>query len=618
MKMAPKKTNTKLFSQKTKAIIYGVQAAAVQRMLDFDYTVRRSTPSVAAIVDKTSTGYHKVFFGEKEIMLPIYRSIKDAAAKHPDADVLINFASFRQAYGTTMEALEQPTIKTVAVIAEGVPERNARILRKRALELGKWIIGPATVGGLRAGAFKIGNSGGTIENIIESKLHRAGSVGFVSKSGGMSNEMFNVIAQNTDGIVEGIAVGGDRFAGSTLIEHLLRFEKDDEIKMMVVLGEVGGTEEYRIADAIKNGSIKKPLVAWVTGTCSEYMPGDLQFGHAGALAEGQNETAKAKNKALREAGAIVPDSFDDYDQKIRKTYESLVKKGVIKPAEEPKIPLLPTTYADARKAHQVRKPANMVCTITNDSGEELTYLGTQISKIIRENYTLGDIIGMLWLRKRLPEWATQFIEKVLIITADHGPCVSGAHNAIVAARAGRDLVSSLASGILTVGPRFGGAIDGAAKNFKAGWENNMKPEVFVEDLNAKGVKIPGIGHLVKSAQNPDMRVELLKKLAKKTFPATECLNFALKVEKVTLQKRNNLILNVDGCIGILMVDMLHGCGFNNNEINTIIDNGTLNGLFLLGRSIGMIGHVLDQKRQKSGLYRHPYDDVLFLDDVSEY
>jgi hypothetical protein len=85
------------------------------------------------------------------------------------------------------------------------------------------ILGPATVGGIQAGAFKIGDTAGTLENIISCKLYRPGSVGFVSKSGGMSNEMYNVCARVTDGIFEGIAIGGDAFPGSTLSDHCLRY-----------------------------------------------------------------------------------------------------------------------------------------------------------------------------------------------------------------------------------------------------------------------------------------------------------------------------------------------------------------------------------------------------------
>ncbi len=122
-------------------------------------------------------------FGRNEILLPMYKSFEKAAERHPDSDVVINFSSQRSAYDTTMEALAHENIRTVIVIAKGVPERKSRMLAAAAKNMGKCIIGPATVGGIKAGCFKIGNTAGTIDNIIGSKLHRPGSVGFVSKSG---------------------------------------------------------------------------------------------------------------------------------------------------------------------------------------------------------------------------------------------------------------------------------------------------------------------------------------------------------------------------------------------------------------------------------------------------
>ncbi|MDM7912302.1 MAG: ATP citrate synthase, partial [Methanotrichaceae archaeon] len=194
-----------LFDRNTKAFVYGYQTNAIQRMLDFDYICKRERPSIAAIINPSRAGIHKVFWGTKEILLPMFKTIPDAVKAHPDADVVVNFASHRSAFETTMEALEQPTIKTVAVIAEGVPERQSRIISATARKLGKVVIGPATVGGMVAGAFRIGNTAGTIENIIASKLYRPGCVGFVSKSGGMLNEAFNIISRNSNGIYEGVA-----------------------------------------------------------------------------------------------------------------------------------------------------------------------------------------------------------------------------------------------------------------------------------------------------------------------------------------------------------------------------------------------------------------------------
>ena len=610
---AAKKSNTyELFDRNTQSFIYNNQVSATQRMLDFDYVADRETPSVAAIINPTgSDSFSKFFFGKREILIPMYKTLEKAANMHPNVDVMINFASLRSAAPSTEEALSIPQIRTIVIIAEGVPERRMKLLTAKSKALGKVIIGPATVGGVKAGCFKIGNAGGTIENIIESKLHRPGSVGFVSKSGGLSNEAYNIIARNTDGLYEGIAIGGDTYPGSTLLDHLFRFENIPEIKMLVCLGEVGGTAEYEISEALKNKKIKKPLVIWVTGTCSKAFKTEVQFGHAGAKAGCDVETADAKNAALRKAGATVPNSYDDYDQAIKTTYESLVSKGIIKPKPEPPVPKVPMDYAKALKEGLIRKPSNFICTISDDRGEELLYGKMPISEVFRKNIGIGGVLSILWFKHQFPAYATKFIEMTIMVTADHGPAVSGTHNAIVAARAGKDLVSSVASGMLTIGPRFGGAIDGAAQQFSEAYDRGLTPFQFVEEMKRKGENIQGIGHLIKSINNPDMRVTILKEYAKEHFKATPLLDFALEVEKITTAKKDNLILNVDGCIGICFVDMLRN-EMPKNEADEYIQIGALNGLFVVGRTIGMAAHVLDQKRLKQGLYRHPWDDITYM------
>jgi ATP citrate (pro-S)-lyase len=605
-------TNNDLFSKTTQSFIYNNQVNATQRMLDFDYASKRETSSVAAIINPTGAdGYAKFFFGTREILIPVYKTLEKAAKLHPNVDVLINFASFRSAAPSTEEALSIPQLRTIVVIAEGVPERRMKLVTAKAKALGKVIIGPATVGGIKAGCFKIGNAGGTIENIVESKLHRPGSVGFVSKSGGLSNEAYNIIARNTDGLYEGIAIGGDTYPGSTLLDHLVRFENIPDIKMLVCLGEVGGSAEYEIAQAVKTGKITKPLVIWVTGTCSKAFKTEVQFGHAGAKAGSEVETADAKNAALRAAGAIVPNSYDDYDQKIKETYENLVKKGIIKPKPEPPVPKIPMDYAKALKEGLIRKPSNFICTISDDRGEELLYGKMPISEVVKQDIGIGGVLSILWFKQKFPPYATKFIEMAIMVTADHGPAVSGAHNAIVAARAGKDLMSSVASGLLTIGPRFGGAIDGAAQAFSDAYDRGLTPAQFVEEMKRKGENIQGIGHLIKSVNNPDMRVTIMKEYAKKHFKATPLLDYALEVEKLTTAKKDNLILNVDGCIGICFVDMLRN-ELSKEESDEYIKMGALNGLFVLGRTIGMTAHFLDQKRLKQGLYRHPWDDITYM------
>merc|ERR1711982_251007 len=240
-----------------------------------------------------------------------------------------------------------------------------------------------------------------------------------------------------------------------------------------------------------------------------------------------------------------------------------------------------------------------------------------ISKVVQEGMGVGGAISLLWFRRKLPDYCLRFLEMCLVICADHGPAVSGAHNTVVAARAGKDLISSLCSGLLTIGPRFGGALDDAAKMFTKAADAGVAPKQFVNDCKKNNILIMGIGHRIKSKQNPDMRVELVKDFALKNFGEPKVLNFALGVEEVTTSKKANLILNVDGCIAVSFVDMLRSCGaFSREEADDLMSFGCLNGLFVLGRSIGFIGHYLDQLRLKQPLYRHPWDDITYIQELA--
>lgn len=600
-----------LFTKETQAIFWNLNTSAIQRMLDYDYTINRTKPSVAAIVAPTSNNkFEKFFYGADEIMVPIFRNTNDAANAYPQADILLNFASFRTAYDVTMEAIGiKGHFRMIMVTAEGIPERLARKMNQADRDAGVVIIGPATVGGIAPGAFKIANIGGTIENIIASKLHRAGSCGLVTRSGGLFNELGNIIAMNADGIAEGIAIGGDRFVGSVFIDNLLRMEDNPQVKYLVLLGEVGGLEEYKVIEAVKSGRIKKPVIAWCIGTIAKYFSSGVQFGHAGASANADAETAGAKNKAMAEEGLYVPASFNDLPHTIAKVYTMLCEQGVIEKIVEPELRSIP----------KVRRSKEFICTISDDRGDEATYAGYPISSVAtpETGFGIGDVIALLWFKKRYPKWATDYIETVLKTVADHGPAVSGAHNAKVTARAGKDMVSSLVSGLLTIGPRFGGAIDDAARYFKYANDRGMSPDEFLEYMKKEGKTISGIGHRVKSVRNPDLRVSGLKKYARAHFPQTSLLEFALEVEKITTSKKDNLILNVDGTIGVLMVDMWRSLGYAEHEIDNFIEAGTLNALFVLGRSIGFIGHILDEKRLGMPMYRHPTDDILYNVELAD-
>jgi ATP-citrate lyase alpha-subunit len=431
----------------------------------------------------------------------------------------------------------------------------------------------------------------------------------VTRSGGLFNELSNIIAINADGIAEGVAIGGDRFVGSVFIDNLLRMESNPEVKYMVLLGEVGGTEEYKVIEAVKAGLIKKPIIAWCIGTIAKHFSSGVQFGHAGASANADAETAAFKNTAMAEAGMFVPASFNDLPKTIADVYTKLRNEGIVTEIIEPELKTVP----------KVRRKKEFICTISDDRGDEATYAGYPISSVAtpETGFGIGDVISLLWFKKRYPKWATDYLETVIKTVADHGPAVSGAHNAKVTARAGKDVISSLVTGLLTIGPRFGGAIDDAARYFKYANDRGMTPAEFIDYMKKEGKTISGIGHRIKSVRNPDLRVSGLKKYAAEHFPATPLLDFALEVEKLTTSKKDNLILNVDGTIGILMVDMWRALGYSESDIDGFIEAGALNAFFVVGRSIGFIGHILDEKRLGMPMYRHPTDDILYNVEMAD-
>lgn len=609
-----------LFNKETQSIFWNNNTSAIQRMLDYGYICRRETPSVSVIVHPTSqSSVQKFFFGPKEIVIPIAKSVQEAVEISPTSDTFLNFASFRTAFEVTMEALNCDSIRTLMVTAEGIPERLTRLMVSKARKQQKILIGPSTVGAISPGAFKTANIGGTLGNIVKTKLHKPGSAGLVTRSGGLFNELANILSLNSDGLFEGIAIGGDRYPGSTFLDHLSRMEKNPEIKYMIVLGEVGGTDEYDIIEAVESGKLKKPIIAFCIGTVAKHLSSGIQFGHAGASANSDRERATVKNEAMKAVGIHVPETFNDFPKVISTVYNNLLNEKIIQQETAIEVPEIPEDYTALKKSGKIRKTTNFICTISDDRGEEAVYAGHPISSLATPDtgFSIGDVISLLWFKKRYPKWATDFIETVIKTVADHGPAVSGAHNTRVTARAGKDVISSIVSGLLTIGPRFGGAIDGAAQHFKYGKEQNMTPNGFVAYMKKKGIPIPGIGHRIKSLKNPDLRVSALINYAKSNFPSTTLLDYARQVEEVTASKKDNLILNVDGAVGVLLVDMWRSLGVSDEEIDLYIDSGALNAFFVLGRTIGFIGHALDEKRLNMPLYRHELDDILYEVEKAE-
>ena len=131
------------------------------------------------------------------------------------------------------------------------------------------------------------------------------------------------------------------------------------------------------------------------GTCASCFATEVQFGHAGAQARGDAETAAAKNKEMKEAGIRVPDSIDMLPEAILQVYTQLVKEGVIVETPEGETPQVPMDSTWAKKLGMVRKPANVTPSIADDRVDELKYCGVAISDVFTKDMGIGGVLLLL-------------------------------------------------------------------------------------------------------------------------------------------------------------------------------------------------------------------------------
>ena len=257
-----------------------------------------------------------------------------------------------------------------------------------------------------------------------------------------------------------------------------------------------------------------------------------------------------------------------------------------------------------------REKTLFTSTVSGDINGEVSLLGESLDTFV-EKRSFANIVMSLWLGRKLKSIKTeQFAEMVLKLLVDHGPYVSGAVNTMIAARAGKDLVSSLAAGLLTVGNRFGGAINGAAGVLFAGVAGKQSAADIVVAFAQKKEYIPGIGHRKYRLDMPDKRAKQIQEFGRQLSSHLH-LDLALEVEKITTNKKPNLILNVDGSIAAVLLDLLTvEEKLNSSEIKPLVDSEFFNALFILSRSVGFMAHYFDQKRLNEPLFRLSEDQVL--------
>ncbi|MBP9816651.1 MAG: hypothetical protein KBD05_01315 [Candidatus Pacebacteria bacterium] len=570
-------------------IVAGNHPAIVQSMLDFDYLSGKER-SVIGIVTGARKA-QKYFWGQKEILVPCYKDF--ASVPNDNVRFLLNLQSGRRAFDVTVSFFETfPEALGAHLFAENVPEAHALELMRR-FGGKKLIAGPSGVGILVPGHLKLGAIGGVdIPQITTSKLTTPGSVTVVATSGGMTSELIRAVTSAGKRLSFSLCIGGDRFPVSSLGDVLALAEADAQTKGIVYFGELGGVDEYEIVELIKAKKLTKPVVAYIAGIVDEAFDEHMQFGHAKALVAHKDESARAKREALREVGVVAPDTFPEFLEAMKSLPEEEFSDTIIDTQ----------TLMDRQKSILSTREVM-------DLEEAPTFVSD--GQLVKNDRTFASsaLAALLGAPAKSPV-TNAYAEAIFTLLIDHGGHVSGAVNTMVTARAGKDLVSSLASGLLTIGPRFGGAINEAARTWRAGVASGQVASDFVEASTKGGKVISGIGHRKYRVGLPDPRVAALSTFAE-LLKAHPHYDLAREVEKVTTGKNGSLILNVDGVIASLMLDILAECeGYDDKQIQELVDAEFFNALFVIPRSVGFIAHFMEQKENDEGLFRLP-DDLLF-------
>jgi len=285
----------------TRAIVQGITGTqgSFHTRLMLDY----GTKIVAGVTPgKSGTQVHGV---------PVYDSVEEATGEHvADASIIFVPASF--AADAAFEAFEAG-LKTVVIITEHIPVKDAIQVMARAKQTGAVVIGPNTPGIITTGECKLG--------IMPAHVFGSGVVGMASRSGTLTYEIAAGLTKAGLGQSTCIGLGGDSVVGLSFVDVLREFERDERTRGVALIGEIGGNLEELAAEFVSAEGYSKPVVAFVAGRTA---PPGRRMGHAGAIIMGRSGTAESKIEAFERAGIGVAERPSDVArllaERLRRTF----------------------------------------------------------------------------------------------------------------------------------------------------------------------------------------------------------------------------------------------------------------------------------------------------------
>jgi succinyl-CoA synthetase alpha subunit len=242
--------------------------------------------------------------------IPVYDSVAEAWEKHGPIDASVVFIPAGLVRNAALEAIAAG-VKLLVIVPDRVPIYDVLEIARAAEARGARFVGPNTLGLLSPGKALLGMIGGRAERAREWFV--PGPVGVTSRSGGMTSAISYYLTRAGLGQSTIVHVGGDPIIGTSHPEVVELFERDPATRVVAMFGEIGSTQEERVAGLIESGRFTKPLVAYIGGKAAK---SGTRFSHAGAIIEGGKGTHASKVERLRAAGAVVVDSIAEIPGRV--------------------------------------------------------------------------------------------------------------------------------------------------------------------------------------------------------------------------------------------------------------------------------------------------------------
>jgi len=294
-----------LVDRKTKVVVQGITGR------DGSFHARQMKAYGTKVVAGVTPGKG----GEKVDGIPVFDSVKEAVAK-TRANTSVIYVPSRFAVDAIYEAADAG-VDLIVCISEGIAALDMLKVYNYLKATKTRLVGPNSPGVISPGLSKVG--------IMPGHIHKKGNVGVVSRSGTLTYEVVYHLTQNNLGQSTCIGIGGDQIIGTNFIDCLSMFEKDPQTKAVVLIGEIGGTDEEEAAEFVKK-NMTKPVVAFVAGRTA---PPGKRMGHAGAIISGGSGTAAEKIAAFERAKIKVAKTPAEVASLMLEEISRLKKKSVL-------------------------------------------------------------------------------------------------------------------------------------------------------------------------------------------------------------------------------------------------------------------------------------------------